>query len=72
MQRLLVLVKGSHAATQCTTIQESVVKFGNVPITVVGEDKVLTGKLTYGLNLSTPDSASITFVLSPIFHVRTR
>ena len=32
MQRLLVLVNGRFAATQCTTIQEPLVKFGIVPI----------------------------------------
>jgi hypothetical protein len=32
VQRLLVLVNGRYAATQCTTIQEPLVKFGIVPI----------------------------------------
>ena len=31
MQRLLVLVNGRYAATQCTTIQEPLVKFATVP-----------------------------------------
>jgi hypothetical protein len=36
MQRLLVLVNGRYAATQCTTIQEALVNFGIVPIPAGG------------------------------------